>query len=82
MSVCSWLRMQACCSESYRLRMQAAAVPKRAKHCSGNEARQGWSASLAGMSGMQLRANVGLLQREQPAANAGCCRATKSEAPS
>ena len=49
------------CHESNRLRMQAVAVPERAKHCSGKEARQGWSAALAGMSEMQLRANAGLL---------------------
>ena len=32
------------------------------------------------MSEMQLAANADLLQREQQAADAGCCRATNSEA--
>jgi len=77
---CSWLRMQACCTWRNRLRMQAVAVPQTAKHCSGNEARQGWCAALAGMSVMQLGANADVLQREQPTAAADCCRASNSEA--
>jgi len=44
--------------------MQAAAVLRTAKQCSGNEALQGWCAALAGMSEMQLRAK------------AGCCHAS------
>ena len=32
------------------------------------------------LSSMQLAANAGLLQQEQPAADAGCCRARASEA--
>ena len=52
------------CYASNRLRMRPVAVPERAKHCSANEALQGWCAALAVMSGMQLRAN------------AGCCHAS------
>ncbi|NMW22040.1 MAG: hypothetical protein HKK67_10490 [Chlorobiaceae bacterium] len=55
-------------------------MPQTAKHCSGNEARQGWCAALAGMSVMQLGANADVLQREQPTAAADCCRASNSEA--
>ena len=43
------------CHASNRLRTQAVAVPRTAKHCSGNEALQGWSAAIAVMSEMQLR---------------------------
>ena len=77
-AACSWMRMQTCCTGNHRLRLQAIAVPRTAKHCNGNEGLKGWSASLAGMSKMQLAANAGLLQREQPAANAACCRAIKA----
>ena len=47
---CSCVRMQACCTRCNRQRMLAVAVPRTAKHCSGNEALQGWCAALAGMS--------------------------------
>ena len=55
-------------------------MPRTAKHCSGNEALQGWCAARAGMSGDAAACGCRLLPCKQPAANAGCCRATNSEA--
>ena len=62
------------------LRMQAVAVMRAAKHCSANEALQGWCVALAGMSGDAAACGCRPLPCKQPAANADCCRATSSEA--
>ena len=69
------------CHESNWLRMLTVAVIRAAKQCSANEALQGWCAALAGMSGCScVRMQAAAMPREQPAANAACCRARASEA--
>ena len=78
LSGCSWLRKQADAMQATGCECRLVRWLSESMAAQMEPFRAECSAVM--LSSMQLAANAGLLQRKQPAADAGCCRARASEA--